>query len=153
MNSRSIEFSVGLFVLAGLAAIAFLSIRIGSGQLISPDTYTLTARFTNASGMKAGGSVRIAGVTVGTVTKVVLKPDDYVALISFHVPSTLKLDDDTSAAIKSAGLLGEKFVALKPGGSGTPIKPDSLIVDTESSVDLEDIIARFAFGSVDSKKK
>lgn len=152
MNSRKIEFGVGLFVLVGVIAVAYLAIRIGGGRLVSPDTYVLTARFTNASGLKAGSSVRIAGVTIGNVTKVALKHDEMVALVTFRVPSDLKLDDDTVASVKSAGLIGEKFIALKPGASGTALKTGALIVDTESSVDLEDIISRFAFGSVGEKK-
>ena len=151
MNSRRLEFAVGLFVLIGFAAVAYLAIRIGGGRLVAPDTYQLTARFTNASGLKKGSSVRIAGVAIGAVTSVTLKPDDMVALVSFHVPANLKLDDDTVAAVKSAGLIGEKFISLKPGGSGTALKPAAIILDTESSVDLEDIISRFAFGSVGKK--
>lgn len=152
MNSRKLEFGVGLFVLVGVIAVAYLAIRIGGGRVVSPDTYAITARFTNASGLKAGSSVRIAGVTIGDVTKVSLKPDDMVALVAFRVPSDLKLDDDTVASIKSSGLIGEKFISLKPGASGVPIKPGDLIIDTESAVDLEDIISRFAFGSVGEKK-
>jgi len=151
MNSRNIEISVGVFVLVGLAAVVYLTLRIGGGRVSAGDTYALTARFTNASGLKAGSSVRVAGVTVGDVSSVTLKYDDMVALVTFRVPNALKLDDDTVAAIKSSGLIGEKFISLKPGASGTPLKSGSTIVDTESSVDLEDIIARFAFGSVDKK--
>lgn len=151
MNSSKIQFAVGLFVLLGVVAIAYLAIRVGGGRLVAPDTYLLTARFTNASGLKVGSSVRIAGVAIGDVTYVTLKPDDMVALVTFRVPSALKLDDDTVAAIKSSGLIGEKFISVKPGGSGTALKAGALIIDTESSVDLEDVIARFAFGSVDKK--
>lgn len=151
MNSPKIQFAVGFFVLLGVAAMAYLAIRIGGGRLVSPDTYQLNARFTNASGLKEGSSVRVAGVVIGEVTKVMLQPDDMVALVSFHVPKNLQLDDDTVAAIKSSGLIGEKFIALKPGGSGAALKAGALIIDTESSVDLEDIIARFAFGSVEKK--
>lgn len=151
MNSRTVELSVGIFVLIGLAAVAYLTLRIGGGRVANGDTYSLDARFTNASGLKTGSSVRVAGVTIGNVTAVRLNYDDMVAIVSFRLPKDLKLDDDTVAAIKSAGLIGEKFISLKPGGSGLPLKPGSMIVDTESSIDLEDIIARFAFGTVDKK--
>ena len=153
MNSRKIEFSVGLFVLIGLVAVAFMAIRIGGGRVVSPDTHQFIARFTNASGLKKGSSVRISGVSIGDVTKVALKPEDMAALVTFRIDSTVKLDDDTTAAVRSAGLIGEKFVSLKPGASGMELKPGAVIVDTESAVDLEDIIARFAFGSVDKGKK
>lgn len=152
MNSRKIELGVGLFVILGVIAVAYLAIRIGGGRLVAPDTYILTARFTNASGLKSGSSVRIAGVTIGDVSKVALKQDEMVALVTFRVPTSLKLDDDTVASIRSSGLIGEKFISLKPGASGAALKPGALIVDTQSAVDLEDIISRFAFGSVGDKK-
>lgn len=149
MNSYKIQFAVGLFVIAGIIAVAYLAIRIGGGRFIAPDTYELSARFTNASGLKVGSSVRIAGVMVGEVNRVSLNHDDMVAIVSFRVPTTLPLDDDTVAAIKSTGLIGERYVALKPGASGMPLENGALIVDTEASVDIEDVISRFAFGSVD----
>ncbi|HEU5080981.1 MAG TPA: outer membrane lipid asymmetry maintenance protein MlaD [Opitutaceae bacterium] len=151
MNTRRIEFSVGLFVLVGLVAVAVLAIRIGGGRIGRPDTREIGARFTNANGLKKGSSVRISGVTIGDVTSVSLKPDDMSALVMMRVDASLKLDDDTIASVRSSGLIGERFISLKPGSSGTALKTGAIIVDTESAVDLEDIIARFAFGSVDKK--
>ena len=152
MNTQKIRISVGLFVLVGLAALAFLAVSMGKGRLALPETTRpIVARFTNAGGLKAGSTVQIAGVPVGEVKKITLKPDDMSALVLFRVESSLKLDDDTIAAIHSQGLLGEKFIALKPGSSGTPLKPGDVIVDTQSTVDLEDLIAKFAFGSTDKK--
>lgn len=149
MNSRKIEFAVGLFVLAGLAAMIYLAVTIGGGREVLRGAEQLAARFTNAGGIKPGSPVRIAGVTVGEVSKVAVKGEDMSALISFRVQPGVKLDDDTVAMIRSNGLIGEKFIALKPGSSGVPFKPGAVIIDTESAVDLEDLIARFAFGSTD----
>lgn len=134
-------------------ALAFLAVSMGGGRLALPEGHrlTLVARFANANGLKAGSTVSIAGVPVGVVKKITLKPDDMSALVTFGVDSSLKLDDDTVAAIHSAGLLGEKFIALKPGASGTEFKPGAVIVDTQSTVDLEDLIAKFALGSADKK--
>lgn len=148
MNIRKIEISVGIFVLVGLLALAFLAFSVGGGRFSSLGSHLLNARFTNASGLKPGSTVRIAGVSVGEVKKISLKPDDMSALVTFRVESSVKLDDDTVAAVRSAGLLGDKFIALKPGASGVQLKPGAVILDTESTVDLEDIISRFAFGSV-----
>src|SRR5687768_12844512 len=150
-NSRKIEFTVGIFVTVGVLAVAFLAVSVGNGRLSMPNTSLFSARFTNVNGLKTGSTVRIAGVTVGEVKTIELKPADLTALVTFRLESSLKLDDDTVAAIRSSGLLGDKFIALKPGASGTALKPGALIVDTESTVDLEDLIARFAFGSVDKK--
>jgi phospholipid/cholesterol/gamma-HCH transport system substrate-binding protein len=151
MNSRKLELSVGIFVIVGLLALAFLAVSVGGGRLSFPNSHLLSARFTNASGLKPGSTVRIAGVSVGEVKKITLKGDDMSAIVTFRVESDIKLDDDTVAAIRSAGLLGDKFIALKPGGSGIALKPGATILDTESTIDLEDLIARFAFGSVDKK--
>jgi phospholipid/cholesterol/gamma-HCH transport system substrate-binding protein len=153
MSTQRINVLVGLFVLGGLAALAFLAISMGGGRISLPEgnRLTLFARFTNANGLKAGSTVAIAGVPVGVVKKITLKPDDMSAIVTLGVDAGLKLDDDTVAAIHSAGLLGEKFIALKPGASGTELKPGALIVDTQSTVDLEDLIAKFAFGSADKK--
>jgi len=152
MNTQKLRISVGLFVLVGLAAIALLAISMGKGRLVLPEnTRVLMARFTNANGLKAGSPVQIAGVPVGEVKRITLKPDDMSALVTLRVESQLKLDDDTVAAIHSAGLLGEKFIALKPGSSGTALKAGDTIIDTQSTVDLEDLIAKFAFGSTDKK--
>ena len=151
MNTRRIEFSVGVFVFVGLAALAFLAIKIGGGRFAQGETRVVTARFTNASGLKEGSTVRIAGVPVGAVTKVALKYDEMVALVSFSVDANVTLDDDTVAAVRSAGLIGEKFISIQPGSSGVPLKAGDVIVDTQSAVDLEDIIARFAFGDATKK--
>ena len=154
MNNQRIKITVGLFVLVGVVALAFLAISMGGGTLLAlPEAHRqmFVARFTNAGGLKRGSTVQIAGVPVGEVKKITLKEDDMTALVTFAVESQLKLDDDTVAAIHTAGLLGEKFIALKPGSSGTELKPGATIVDTESTVDLEDLIAKFAFGSGDKK--
>jgi phospholipid/cholesterol/gamma-HCH transport system substrate-binding protein len=153
MTTQRVNFLVGLFVLLGLVALALLAVSMGGGRFTLPEGHrlTLAARFTNANGLKAGSTVAIAGVPVGVVKKIALKPDDMSALVTFEVDSSLELDDDTVAAIHSAGLLGEKFIALKPGASGTALKAGAVIVDTQSTVDLEDLIAKFAFGSADKK--
>jgi phospholipid/cholesterol/gamma-HCH transport system substrate-binding protein len=153
MTTQKIRITVGLFVLVGLAAAALLAVSMGGGSLVMPEAHRmlLVARFTNANGLKKGSTVAIAGVPVGVVKEIKLKHDDMSALVTLGVDSSLKLDDDTVAAIHSAGLLGEKFIALKPGASGTELKPGAVIVDTQSTVDLEDLIAKFAFGSTDKK--
>jgi phospholipid/cholesterol/gamma-HCH transport system substrate-binding protein len=153
MTSSRLNFLVGLFVLLGLAALAVLAVSMGGGRFTLPEGHrlVLAARFTNANGLKTGSTVAIAGVPVGEVKKITLTPSDMSALVTFEVDSSLQLDDDTVAAVHSAGLLGEKFIALKPGASGTALKANAVIVDTQSAVDLEDLIAKFAFGSADKK--
>jgi phospholipid/cholesterol/gamma-HCH transport system substrate-binding protein len=152
MNNRKIEFFVGCFVLVGLIAILYLALQLGSARFFGKDSYTLDARFLNASGVNAGSRVEIAGVKVGTVKEVVLN-DRFFAIVTFELPNRIQLDDDTIASIKTAGLIGDRYVQLSPGGSGFALEPDALIVDTESPLDIEDLISRFALGGIDESSK
>ena len=148
MNSKKVELTVGTFVLLGLVAILYLALQVGSNRWAG-DHYSLYARFLNAGGLNEGSSVQIAGVKVGTVGSITLNKEQMVAMVEIKLPTDLVLDDDTIASIKSTGLIGDKFLALNPGGSGIQLEAGEVIVDTESAVDLEDLISRFAFGSID----
>lgn len=148
MKQSKLEFFVGVFVLLGLAAIAYLTVKLGAGSLLNGDTYALEARFTNISGLNAGSSVVVAGVNVGRVESIRMDPDEYTAIVTFHVMSGLKLPTDSMASIKTTGLIGDKYVALSPGADETYLEPGARITMTESSVDLESLIGKVAFGSV-----
>ena len=148
MNSKKLELTVGAFVLVGLVAILFLALQVGSNRWAG-DHYTLYARFVDAGGLNEGSSVRIAGVKVGTVGEISLNKEQYVAMVELKLPVDLVLDDDTIASIKTTGLIGDKFLSLNPGGSGLQLEPGEVIVDTESAVDIESLISRFAFGSIE----
>ncbi len=152
MKQSRLELIVGVFVLAGLAAVAYLALRIGGGALVGADTYALKARFTNSGGLKPGSSVLIAGVSVGRVESITLNPADFSAVIEFSLRKDVKLPVDSIASIKTSGLIGDKFLALSPGGEDAMLPAGSLINNTESTVDLESLISRFAFGNVEQKK-
>jgi len=151
MKFSKLELLVGTFVLLGLAAVAWLSVRLGSGAMPDGGTYDIEARFTNASGLHRGGSVVLAGVTVGRVEDVRMDPADYSAIATLRVLSLVKLPTDSMASIKTSGLIGDKFVALSPGAEDTYLNPGERITMTESAVDLESLIGKVAFGSVDKK--
>lgn len=142
-----LDLAVGSFVLAGLAALAYLAFKIGGGAFIAGDTTTVRARFTNLGGLAPGASVLVSGVAVGKVESVALD-ERYAAIATLRVRADLALPTDSMAAIRSSGLIGDKHVALIPGADDTVLQPGDLIVDTESAVDLESLISRFAFGSV-----
>lgn len=152
MNNRTIEFLVGCFVLVGLAAVLYLAVQVGSARYFGSDSYTLEARFSNASGVNAGSRIEIAGVRVGTVQDVVLN-ENFFAIVTLDLPNTLILDDDTIASVKTAGLIGDRFIDLSPGGSGFPLEAGDTIVDTESALDIESLISRFALGGIDGKNE
>lgn len=152
MQNRKVEFFVGCFVLVGLVAVLYLALQVGSARLFSKDSYTLKARFSSVSGVNPGSRVEIAGVKVGTVTHIELN-ENYFAVITIELPNRIQLDDDTIASIKTAGLIGDRYVNLSPGGSGFPLEAGDLIVDTESALDIESLISRFAFGGIDESEK
>lgn len=148
MNRQLTETIAGLFVLAGIIAIAYLAVSIAGQKILRDDTYELNARFNDVTGLKVGSDVRLAGVSVGNVTAIELDKETFYAIISFKILGEITLDDDTIVAIRTNGLLGDKFLSVSPGGSGFALEPGDTIVDTESAVNLEDIIGRMAFGGV-----
>jgi phospholipid/cholesterol/gamma-HCH transport system substrate-binding protein len=149
MKQSNIELSVGAFVLFGTAAIVWFAVQAGAGVALGGSTYELNARFTNIGGLKTGSQVLIAGVPVGRVEKIDLDPQ-YAAIVHMNVNQRVRLPSDTIASIKTSGLIGDKFIALAPGADSGSISPGGTITDTESAVDLESLISRFAFGNVSS---
>ena len=153
MKQSRLELIVGAFVFVGLLAVAYLALRIGAGALVGGDTYELKARFTNSGGLNPGSNVIIAGVPIGRIKSIELNPKDYSSVVTFNVRNVVKLPADSIASIKTTGLIGDKFLAIAPGGDSEFLAPGSLITDTESTVDLESLISRFAFGSTTAKPK
>jgi phospholipid/cholesterol/gamma-HCH transport system substrate-binding protein len=146
MEKAKLELVVGIFVLAGIACLAYLSIKLGKLELIGGDVYEVVAQFDTATGLKAGASIEIAGVEVGRVKDITLRDDR--AAVSLAVNNSVKLYSDTIASIKTRGIIGEKFLALSPGGGGDPLKPGDMIRDTESGLDLEELVSQYVHGKV-----
>lgn len=152
MKHRKLELMTGLFVLLGLAALSYLTVKLGTGSLIRGNTYTVESRFANSGGIHPGCSVLLSGVTVGRVEGVRMDPADYSAIVTIRLTSQLKLPSDSMASVKTSGLIGDKYIALSPGADETFLKPGDRITLTESAVDLESLIGKMAFGSVDKEK-
>jgi phospholipid/cholesterol/gamma-HCH transport system substrate-binding protein len=148
MKKNHVELSVGVFVLLGIVAFTYLTIQVGTGSLLSGDTYLIESRFTNAGGIHSGCSVLLSGVTVGRVEGVRMDPTDYSAIVTLRVLSALRLPTDSMASIKTSGLIGDKYVSLLPGADDSFMNPGARITLTESAVDLESLIGKMAFGSV-----
>jgi phospholipid/cholesterol/gamma-HCH transport system substrate-binding protein len=146
MEKAKLEFIVGVFVLIGIVCLGYLSIKLGKLELIGGNVYEVIAQFNTASGLKAGSSVEIAGVEVGRIRAITLK-DDRAAVV-LAVDDKVKLYTDTIASIKTRGIIGEKFLALSPGGGGDPLKPGDTIRDTESGLDLEELVSQYVHGNV-----
>jgi phospholipid/cholesterol/gamma-HCH transport system substrate-binding protein len=149
MKQSNIELSVGAFVLVGITAIVWFAVQAGAGAVIGGNTYEVNARFANIGGLKPGSQVFIAGVPVGRVEKIDLNAQ-YAAVVRLTVKQEVHLPADTIASIKTSGLIGDKYIALAPGADSNNLSPGGTITDTESAMDLESIISRFAFGNVTS---
>jgi phospholipid/cholesterol/gamma-HCH transport system substrate-binding protein len=146
MEKTKLELIVGVFVLVGILCLGYLSIKLGKLELIGGNVYEVVAQFNSASGLKPGSAIEIAGVEVGRVRAIILKEDR--AAVTLAVDDTVKLYTDTIASIKTRGIIGEKFLALSPGGGGDPLKPGDTIRDTESGLDLEELVSQYVHGKV-----
>ncbi|HXX73628.1 MAG TPA: outer membrane lipid asymmetry maintenance protein MlaD [Nitrospiraceae bacterium] len=146
MEKAKLELVVGIFVLAGIACLTYLSIKLGKLELIGGDVYEVEAQFNTATGLKPGASIEIAGVEVGRVKGITLRDDRAAVLLT--VNNSVKLYSDTIASIKTRGIIGEKFLQLSPGGGGDPLKPGDMIRDTESGLDLEELVSQYVHGKV-----
>ena len=149
MGNSRMEITVGLFLVMGFLALGWLAIQLGEvSWLTGAKTYTLNAEFNNISGVKPGADIQISGVTVGKVRQLRLNEDN-LAMVVMQVDNGIKVPVDSMASVKSQGIVGDKFIQLTLGGDETEYQPGETIVDTESSVDLESLISKFAFGQVD----
>ncbi|MEO8047832.1 MAG: outer membrane lipid asymmetry maintenance protein MlaD [Nitrospirota bacterium] len=146
MEKTKLEMVVGVFVLVGLLCLAYLSVKLGKLELVSGDLYEVEAQFNSASGIKPGSTIEIAGVEVGRVRGITLIEDR--AKVTLAVNNSIKLYTDTIASIKTRGIIGEKFLALTPGGGGDRLKPGGTIRDTESGLDLEELVSQYVHGKV-----
>ncbi len=140
------EFTVGVFLLIGIACLAYLSIRLARKDLFSRSGYQVYALFSNISGLSSGSSVEIAGVEIGRVKSIAL--DDYNALIIMVLDHQIQLQSDVIASIKTKGLFGEKFVEIVPGAEEEFIPPDGRIRYTEPAMDIESLISKFVHGGL-----
>ncbi len=146
MAKRSIEILVGLFVLLGLAALVFVALKAANlASFSGGDSYALTARFDNIGGLKARAPVRSAGVVIGRVTSISFDPKTFQGVVTMDVQRANLFPKDSSAKILTAGLLGDQYVGLAPGGDTVNLAPGATITQTQSAVVLENLIGQFLF--------
>jgi phospholipid/cholesterol/gamma-HCH transport system substrate-binding protein len=143
------EIAVGVFVLAGLAALAYLSVSLGGMRLLPGHEMKVDARFATVGGLKEGAAVRMAGVGIGKVKAIRL--EDYAAEVTLALDTGLALPEDTIASIRTEGLLGEAFVSLSPGASEKDLQDGGRIARTEPPLDLVELLSKYAFGSVEGE--
>ena len=151
MTKYRLETAVGVFVLIGLACIGYLTIKLGKMELLGENFYPLKAKFFSVSGLKPGAAVELAGVQIGQVDEIRLDTDRYVAGVKLKIQKDIKLSEDVIASIKTSGLIGDKFIKLAPGSSDIYLEPGESIVETESALDIEELISKYVFGGVEKE--
>jgi phospholipid/cholesterol/gamma-HCH transport system substrate-binding protein len=148
MEKYKIETMVGVFVLVGLLCVAYLTIKLGKLDVIGGNAYEVTAKFNDVTGLKTGAYVELAGVRIGKVDAIVLDPKTNAAMVTLRIQNGVTLTDDAIASVKTSGLIGDKFIKISPGGSDDTLEPGGMITETESSVEIGDLIGKYVFGGV-----
>ena len=141
MKKSSIEIIVGLFMCAGIACMAYTSIKLGNITFFNTDYYPLQASFTSVSGLKKDTKVEISGVQIGKVESIYL--EDYQAIVNLLIKNGIEIQDDAIASIKTKGILGDQYIDILPGASDVILETDEMILDTEPPFDLLSILKKF----------
>jgi phospholipid/cholesterol/gamma-HCH transport system substrate-binding protein len=146
MERSRVNIAVGIFLIIGILALGYLSVKLGRVSFFGGGGYAVSVDFPSVGGLKAGSAVEIAGVEIGRVDSIGL--EDYQARVVLRVHSNVKLQEDSIASIKTKGLIGEKYVRISPGGSDKIIPPNGRIREVEAPVDFEELLSKYIFGKV-----
>jgi phospholipid/cholesterol/gamma-HCH transport system substrate-binding protein len=145
MKKINLEIIVGMFLLAGFISFSWLAVKMGDINPFKKETYPITARFTSISGLKEGSIIELAGVLVGKVSRIELDTGDYEAVVHMDIDKRVELQDDSIASIRTAGIIGDKFIKLTPGGSEIILEAGDVIDETEPSISLEELVSKYIF--------
>ncbi len=145
MKRFNVEMAVGVFVVLGFLCFAYLSVKLGDVSLFGDDSYPVTARFNSVSGLKKGATAEIGGVRVGKVSSITLDSENYEAVVNLSIDQGVTLQQDSIASIRTAGIIGDRYVAISPGGSEENILPGGEILETESAINLEQLVSKYMF--------
>lgn len=148
MKKASVETAVGIFVVIGILCVGYLTIKLGKMELMGDNYYPIYARFESVSGLSKGAYVEMAGVQIGQVESIALDQEMLVAKVKMKIQKDVVLTDDVIASVKTSGLIGDKYIKISPGGSDEVLKPGDIITETESALDLEELISKYVFGGV-----
>ncbi|MEJ2039178.1 MAG: outer membrane lipid asymmetry maintenance protein MlaD [Desulfosarcinaceae bacterium] len=148
MKKYKQETWIGLFMIIGLASVVYLAVQLGNVSLFGTNTYPLKADFTTVGALRSGNSVTLMGIDIGQVTGMSIDEDRRLAIVHFRVEKNITIYSDAIASIKTRGLIGDNYLSIDPGGAGDQLKPGGTITETVPPVNLNDVIGKFAFGSV-----
>jgi len=149
MNMAKLEVTVGIFMLIGMLCLGYISIKLGKMEIMGGDYYTVSAVFDSVSGLKPGARVEVAGVEVGKVERISLDPKSGdQAVAHLKIKTGVNITDDVIASVRTSGIIGDKFIKLKPGGSDKFLTNNGKIRETESAIDIEELVSKFIHGKV-----
>jgi phospholipid/cholesterol/gamma-HCH transport system substrate-binding protein len=153
MKKYSMETTVGIFVVIGLLCVGYMAVKLGKIPLLGGEYYTLSAKFTNVSGLRKNSTIEMFGIEIGRIEGLDVNQEEQTAVVIMNIRNGTKVYGDAIASIKTAGLIGDRYISIAPGGSGEVLKPGGIIRDTESPTDLTELIGKYAFGDVTKKEK
>ena len=152
MSNEKNDWWVGLFVLLGAIALAFLALRAGNLSTFSfSSTYNLSAKFDNIGGLKVRAPVKSAGVVVGRVSDIKLDDKTFQAVVTLKMEKDFAFPTDSSAKILTSGLLGEQYIGIEPGGEDKDLKNGNVITMTQSAIVLETLISKFLYNTAEKQ--
>ena len=151
MKKYANETIAGIFVLIGLLCVGYMTAKLGNVSLLGDGNYVLYARFTSVSGLRVGNPVEMLGLEIGQVVRFDMDQEKLQAIAELKIKKGIKIYDDAIASIKTAGLIGDKYIQIDPGGGGELLENGGMITETESPVDIGDLISKYAFGDVKKK--
>jgi phospholipid/cholesterol/gamma-HCH transport system substrate-binding protein len=151
MKKYTIETTVGIFLVFGLLCVGYMTVKLGHVSLFGDSAYSLFAKFTSVSGLRAGSIVYISGIEVGRVEKLTMDQKSQKAVVEIRIRNDIKIYDDAIASIKTEGLIGDMHLSIDPGGAGTVLEPGGTITETQPPLDIADLVSKYAFGDVKKK--
>jgi len=153
MKKYTQETVVGVFVVIGLLAIAYMTVKLGNIGILGENSYSLYAKFTSVTGLRVGNPVNMLGLEIGRVQSFKMDQENQVAVVELKINKDIEVYDDAIASIKTEGLIGDKYISIDAGGGGDLLEDGDTITDTESPTDIMDLVSKYAFGDVSGGKK
>lgn len=147
MKKFNLEIVVGLFMVVGFLCFAWLSVKLGDVELLGDNSYSVSASFGSISGLKKGALVEISGVRVGKVEAIHLNPETYEAEVTLGIDRAVSLQEDSIASIRTAGIIGDRYIDISPGGADELIGDGGRIFETESAINLEQLVSKYIFAN------
>ena len=145
MSRFNVEIVVGIFLVMGFLSFAWISVKLGDVSFFGPGTYQVSANFGSISGLREGAVVEIAGVPVGEVSNIRLNQEYYEAEVSMSITEGVEISEDSIASIRTAGIIGDRYVSISPGGAPETLRDGGKILETESAINLEELLGKYIF--------